>query len=446
MSEKKLLIILMSVIGLITSINAEGNDTYKKKTILRNTIIYSVYDVNKDGKNEVIAQSGDQKRLSIQRWNGLWFRKTGSIEIETPIDEIRDVTIGDANNDGIDEIIILSKENLYVFGKKGKDFILDNTKTISIYEQGRYTESYITKILGLELTDRKRGRVVVGDITNDGKNEIILSKIIGRDADGSYISIDILSWQEESFKLINDSIWSDGSGEEGFAVVDLDNDGTNELMVTTFGIIKVYKYNRDDFREKAWFELSINAGDQRTTVGIINEVKALIYCLQCVTSGSQNEIGQIRVVDLNAQIFSRLVKRKGLGIEHKHINLALLSDAEFAQLKQSWAEIDQMQIPKEEFIQRGKSIQLPTKSYQVSPKSGLYGKKYSELQSLVVGDIDGNNKIEIIANMPDGAYIYGLKFNVALIISIIVGAILIIALAIFLFIVRTRRKKKAATA
>lgn len=450
MSKKKLLITLISVMSLIVSINAEGNDIYKKKTILSNTIIYSICDVNKDGKNEVIAQSEGQKRLSIQRWNGLWLRKIGSIEIEMPIDRIRDVAIGDVDNDGIDEIIILSRENLYVFEKKNKDFIIDNAKTVSIYEQGRYTESYITETLGLEPTDRKGGKVVVGDITNDGKNEIILSKIIGRSADASHMSVDVLSWQEESFKLINDSIWYAGSRKEGFAVVDLDDNGINELMITFAGItIKVYQYEGDDFRVKAWFELGLNVGDPRTTIGMFDEAKVLIYCARYITSGPQDDVGQIRLIGLNSQIFPQLAKRKGLKIEHRHINAALLSKAELAQfiqqLKQRRKQKRTLQIPKEKFIQISKTIQLPVKSYQVSPKSGLYSKKYCELQSLVVGDINGDNKIEIIANMPDGAYIYGLKFNVALIISIIAGAILIIALTVFLLI-RTRRKKKTATA
>ncbi len=445
MSKKKLLIILISVVGLITSINAEGNDTYKKKTILDNTIIYSVYDVNKDGKDEVIAQTKGQERLSILRWNGIWFRKIGQIKIEMPIDGIRDVAIGDVDNDGIDEIIILSRENLYVFEKKNRDFIMNNAKTVSIYEQGRYTESYITETLGLEPTDRKRGKVIVGDITNDGKNEIILSKIIGQGADSPYISIDVLSWQEESFKLINDSIWYDGSGEEGFAVVDLDDDGINELMITFASIIiEVYQYERDDFRVKAWFELGLNIGDPRTTVGMFDGAKVLIYCARYITSGPQDDVGQIRLIDLNPQIFPQLAKRKGLEIEHRHINAALLSKAELAQfiqqLKQRRKQRRTLQIPKEKFIQISETIQLPIKSYQVSPKSGLYSRKYCELQSLVVGDIDGDNKIEIIANMPAGAYIYGLKFNVALIVTIIIGVILIIALAVFLLIRRRKRK------
>ncbi|HEC66831.1 MAG TPA: VCBS repeat-containing protein [bacterium] len=403
-------------------------DTFKaidkdKKYLYKKGLVFTVSDLTGDKKGEVITQIPGKKNLLILRWNGIWFRKLG--EIKTPFEKISDVAVGDVDNDGTDEIAVIAGKELYVFENKNNKFVLDPTKTTPLYGEKRFgkkeiletmnkfvegrvsgAKKYGVELVKLDFEKLEGKRVIIGDVDNDGANEMVVSKLtpIIEEGVGYSYTLDILKWKKEHFEVIYCNPSPVGPGDAGISISDLNIDGDNELIFGgSNGGFEILKYNKS--KDYFWTEMSVwireKIYDQRINVSNLNGQNVLVYS---IIEPEGEDTGKTQIVYLNKDAFPVLGKTfNKIGGEERFI----------------WPD---------EFASR-----FPIRHIS---------ERFEGIKSFVIGNLDNDKENELIVNTAAGAYIYGLKFNVALIVTIIIGAVLIIALAVF-FLIRTRRRKKA---
>lgn len=203
-------------------------------------------DVNNDGRDEFVCAKG--KHVSVRpkktKFVGrvyvyTWIMKKQIKEIEVDVDEfelilgngkfvrewvsrefdgIEALAVGDANNNGRNEIIIATSEIVSGYERN---------------EKGCYVLTY-----KFEVPDSK-GRIFnlfVGDINGDKKKEMVISEIITRkDIDmGSMLicKLSLLSWDGKSFvKKWESNTFESFDCLPNISIADIDGDGREEILV-----------------------------------------------------------------------------------------------------------------------------------------------------------------------------------------------------------------------
>ncbi|HEA47405.1 MAG TPA: VCBS repeat-containing protein [bacterium] len=329
----------------------------------------AVGDINNDGKNELISTRWDfvsgLTSLQICQWNS---RKKlfENILVIKNLKSIYAVTIGDVNNDNISEIIAIgSPDRVTIINWNGERYITN------FYPLAGYPAEVIA----------------VGDIDNDGKNEIIFGEVKDREEEWSLEDIVVWLWNGKDFDVISKSL--DHVWIANLLVVDIDGDNKNELIVDEFE-----GKGRDSFR-------ALN-----------------IYRYNKTTGSLEKDIEAKLKTDYGWAPITHLVLWKERGKKRLIAGYSILRKCSFENSKLTFIS---------------EPFKIPT-----NPRD------------LIVGDVDNDGKDEIIISgfgtkEETALFIYKKPVNIFLIISIIAGAILIIVLAVF-FLIRTRRKKKTTTA
>ncbi|MBC8344689.1 MAG: hypothetical protein ISR82_08515 [Candidatus Marinimicrobia bacterium] len=359
--------------------------------------IFSVKEREDDFKGALkLSILKDEKNKGLIRLND----QTGKPYIYSTADidanEIRDMKIGDVDNDGEDEIAIITKLHLYIMEKVGNKFVIDENKTTPLYGPERKGNPNVLSPQ-IELQDsrplpeekREGGRIAIGDVTNDGKNEIVLTRTFMTPFEfqtivPAYICInDILQWKDGYFEVI-DAI-SAGNYKCGIFIEDVDQDGLNELIIggNTISIFKsVTQYDEIvEWDPKRWWGRAFNKGYK--ILGIINvganagHIKLAVekhdgkllmsYCVQWDIGPEfiTKNIGKIKTIELDPRVINEGGVESG---KFKRYNIT-------------------------EFKEIGKPIQLPVTTYKNDRIP------YVNLKSLVVGKINDTGQLEIIANM-----------------------------------------------
>jgi flagellin-like protein len=193
----------------------------------------AIGDADNDGKNEVVIGAGyygNQTRM-YKNTTGKWV-ETNISDFGYYEREANSVAIGDANNDGKNEIVVGVGNN--------ENF----TGGIRMYENksGGWQETNISNEDGFV------NSVAIGDADNDGKNEIV----IGGDFDNG-----VKIYKNESSGWIgsnisgNVNLWSDS-----VAIGDADNDGKNEVVIgTSYTPYEVIMYTNTSGK---WVETNIS--------------------------------------------------------------------------------------------------------------------------------------------------------------------------------------------
>lgn len=231
---------------------------------------------------------------------------------------VNDIYSGDADNDGEIELVAITDLELMLFEKINATWIVPQEKKIALYKANSFGKTSVRNFaeetrparpLVLNDEEKKAKRILVADVNNDDKNEIILLKNVGGFEIFQFIGVDILAWENDKYVgLINFVI--PGTGEQGVEVLDIDRDGKNEFVIATYNTIEIYQYNIDqnDFADKATpIELAPAIGDQRMTMGYLDGQLILLHCILNINGDyPDNEVGKVKKYILNTQQFGKM--------------------------------------------------------------------------------------------------------------------------------------------
>jgi flagellin-like protein len=162
----------------------------------------AIGDANNDGKNETVVGIYSGPTTNEVR---MYENKTGGW-IETNISDtpasVYSVAIGDANNDGLNDVVIAAY----------------TTTGVRMYENktGKWVETNISDISEVDA-------IAVGDANNDGNKEIV----VGVDSTTNRVRMyenKTGKWVETNISDVPDDVWS-------VVIGDMDNDGSNEIVI-----------------------------------------------------------------------------------------------------------------------------------------------------------------------------------------------------------------------
>lgn len=196
-----------------------------------------VFDIDRDGVREVIFGSWDQS---------LWILDgpTGTVEVQAHLADTiwSSPCISDVNNDGIFEILISADitANTHAETNTGGIFHVisaDGSQNISGFDQPVGNPSY-TQLMGKYEEQTLWSSPVAADIDQDGYVEIIYGTgNYFHDARGSYIKV----WEHDG--TLKYQLDTQGRTFASPLVVDLDNDGYDDIVATTLdGYIYAWNY------------------------------------------------------------------------------------------------------------------------------------------------------------------------------------------------------------
>jgi len=199
-------------------------------------------DADNDGKNELLI-GGRDPILRVMKWNGNSYYEEAKIidpvfgigygiwmhfgknwfRVPQPFGSATGFAIGDADNDGKNEIGVAWGRHFSAFKWDGSKFVLmDRYIIIGKDEEGTTLDC------------------IIGDADNDGKNEVIVT--------GGYErapSLIMLSW--DGSKFVEKGSWQ-GHGSIYFPwIADVDNDGKNEVIVGDGRSLRILKWNGHGF-------------------------------------------------------------------------------------------------------------------------------------------------------------------------------------------------------
>jgi len=163
----------------------------------------SLWTINRSAAN--IAPPSDTTQVRKYDFNGSY-----NLNWTSNIGTYEDFVIGDSDNDGIDELILIDQEKFYV-----------------------YETSVDTPIVVVLPTPHYIGNIVIADADNDGNNEIVIQHQL----QGGLL---IYSFGSGYYNLVNQI---SNSGIWWAEVGDADNDGLNELIIPDYGFIALYGYD-----------------------------------------------------------------------------------------------------------------------------------------------------------------------------------------------------------
>jgi len=208
-----------------------------------NAHVYSVAigDANNDGQNEVVI--GRQSAINELRM----YKNTSGTWVETIISDedsnVRSVAIGDANNDGSNEVVIgevNADPELRMYNYTGGSWVKTNIK-----DYGDFVLS-----------------VAIGDANNDGSNEVVVGTGIS--------SNELRMYKNTSGTWVETNI-SDEPGWVNFVVIgDANNDRSNEVVVGLYSSVNSTRMYEN--KSGVWIETNIsNIGTSIAYSGVIGD-------------------------------------------------------------------------------------------------------------------------------------------------------------------------------
>ena len=205
-----------------------GNDWHRISQPFGSATGFGIADIDNDGKNEIGVAWG--RHFSAFKWDGSRYKKIGMYIIDkgrrwgTTLDCI----IGDADNDGKNEVIVTG------------GYSSDIPEVIVIYWDGKeFVKESECNFLGSHSVYFPW----ISDVDGDGKNEIICN------TDSTYV----LKWNGNEWEKNIVAIHNE-SYPFGCVAEDSDNDGMVEIHVTFYSpMLKIYEYENGTYTEKANF-------------------------------------------------------------------------------------------------------------------------------------------------------------------------------------------------
>ena len=189
-----------------------------------------VGDVNNDGFNDIVVAGNRSGPIAAQYWIRLWNGSKGDwdnhstytfwfgAQFFTPA-----IAIGDANNDGLNDLVVTNKEM--------------NRVNISIWNDTIDTwNPPIPKDVASDPVS-----VEIGDVNNDGQNDIVASCLSGHAS--------VLEWNATNNDWEYHSDKGAGINPRSVVIEDVTDDGMNDITVVNpqANTISVVPYNRYPF-------------------------------------------------------------------------------------------------------------------------------------------------------------------------------------------------------
>lgn len=148
------------------------------------------WDIDNDGVKELIVSEGwgvDAEKIwlyEINQTTGAYTSKTMIFDNDSSgnLQWSAALKVGDVDNDGIDNLIIMWQKNHYApYVLKIEAYEFDG---ITVFGEGNYSEVFEidTHTSWITNTDSWPGQTVIGDIDNDGKNELVMGTYTYQDA------------------------------------------------------------------------------------------------------------------------------------------------------------------------------------------------------------------------------------------------------------------------
>ncbi len=163
-------------------------------------------DANNDGNNDIVTANFDNNSVSILLWNttsGDWDSQTTRTTGTNPWG----IYIGDANNDGFNDIVTTNFNDMSV------SIILWNSTSTS-------WDTVIIRAVKSFPMD-----VFIGDANNDGFNDIVTAN------SWSFANtISILLWNTTSTDWDSQILKPVGTSPRGISIGDANNDGKNDII------------------------------------------------------------------------------------------------------------------------------------------------------------------------------------------------------------------------
>lgn len=312
---------------------------------------------------------------------------------------INDLCQGDVDNDEKNELVGITDLDLIIFEEVNKTWVTSQEKNVKLYQANAFgkeslrnfaEETRPARPLILKESAKKGVKVMIADITNDNKNEIILLKNAGGFNIFQFIEVDILKWEKNGLEgLINFVL--PGTGQQGIEVLDLDDDDKNELVIATYNTINIYQYNleiNDLVSKAAPMELAPSIGDQRMTMGFIDDQLILVHCITNI-DGEDNPDDEVGIVKRYAVNQRKLVKMK------------------------KWNYLPSMKLDYDKYRTTMNELTLPSNLFSnvkeliVLPKKyDQQGKKFTIAGKFLLKDVNNDLHNDIVLNTNIGAYIF----------------------------------------
>ncbi len=335
-------------------------------------------------------------------------------------EDVMDVQLGDIDNDGDDELVLLGRTKLAVFELNGGNYELAPEKTLQLYDRSIYDThpmisfdgivpwlSYLAdwgipaKLVSEE--DWSGGRLTIGDADNDGENEVILTRTSAYSRSsfpfsGYYIVAEILKWEDGGYVLVD--VFRRCSLNDGIFILDLDRDGANEIMMgrgTNYGVFG-HVENPQDYPtdETSIYGQGGSYTGQYQSKGVLSLAE------------NTHEISQVSAITI--QDGMPIIFRVGLaamGGESRvlgTIRSYVLDPARIPRLTSERLLQGTPAVPNfsgEDLEEKYRPVQVPT--------TGDLLQRRADVNGLSVGDYDGDGELDIVVNVPGQARIYKLR-------------------------------------
>ena len=217
----------------------------------------AIGDADNDGKNEVLLGTHGEGYINLyKKIGGKWEKTVLEDNYIGKIDAERNTTHKVARKDLTYDAVVNSAVHIVKIGDIDNDgknevvatisspleFPSDEISFIRVYRYDKNLNSWNSSTLD-ELHGREFRSIAIGDLYGNGKNEMLIGiGTPGKNPGSVYLySYDGSKWNKQLF--YNDSI---ERNMKGLTIGDLDNDGKNEVVLATGfpnGVVHIFKWD-----------------------------------------------------------------------------------------------------------------------------------------------------------------------------------------------------------